>query len=270
MSNPWFRMYSEFSADPKVQMMDECNQRRLIMLFCLRCNGHVTLQDEEVTFLLRISNEDWQKTKALFITKGFINSENELTNWDKRQFASDSSKNRVAQYRERKKAEKSMSCNSEQDCNADVTLQKQKSNAIDTDTDTDTDTDKNHMSSGDDLLGEEGDEKSSLPCPYEKLRDVYHKHFPAGAKVLVLNDQRKRAMKQRWLEASKLQIAPFGYASVADGLSAWAEFFDVCRQSDFLAGRSPPTDPNRKAFVADMDFFMKPSSFAKCLENKYH
>ena len=89
MSNPWFRMYSEFSADPKVQMMDECNQRRLIMLFCLRCNGHVTLQDEEVTFLLRISNEDWQKTKALFITKGFINSENELTNWDKRQFASD-------------------------------------------------------------------------------------------------------------------------------------------------------------------------------------
>jgi hypothetical protein len=129
MANPWFRMYGEFATDPKVQMLSEAEQRRLTMLFCLRCNGHVTLHDEEVTFLLRISNDEWQVTKALFIAKGFINKDNEILNWDKRQFTSDTSKNRVAAYRERKK----------QDSNNDVTLQKQKSNAIDTDTDTDTD-----------------------------------------------------------------------------------------------------------------------------------
>jgi len=94
----------------------------LTMIFCLRCNGLVTLQDSEVTFLLRISNDDWLATKALFVDKGFINKSNEVLNWDKRQFSSDTSKNRVAAYRERKK----------NDSNSDVTLQKQKSNAVDT------------------------------------------------------------------------------------------------------------------------------------------
>lgn len=89
MSNQWFRMYAEFATDPKVQMMSEANQRRLAMLFCFRCNGDVTLHDDEVTFLLRVTSEEWQVTKALFIEKGFIDKHNNLLNWDKRQFASD-------------------------------------------------------------------------------------------------------------------------------------------------------------------------------------
>jgi hypothetical protein len=103
MANPWFRMYSEFATDPKVQMMSELEQRRLLMIFCLRCNGHVTLQDEEVTFMLRISNDDWANTKKLFMSKGFINNDNEVMNWDKRQFVSDSSAERVARHRDKKR-----------------------------------------------------------------------------------------------------------------------------------------------------------------------
>jgi hypothetical protein len=103
MANQWFRMYSEFANDPKVQMMSEVDQRRLVMLFCFRCNGDVTLQDEEVTFQLRISNEEWGRTKALFIQKGFIDSGNNIINWDKRQFISDSSAARVARHRDKKK-----------------------------------------------------------------------------------------------------------------------------------------------------------------------
>lgn len=123
MANPWLRLYSEFSTDAKVQMMSEPDQRRLIMLLCLRCNGDVTLQDDEVTFLLRISNDEWANTKALFVKKGFINDDNELLNWDKRQFTSNSSTERVARHREKKK----------QQCNVTV---------MPPDTDTDTDTDK--------------------------------------------------------------------------------------------------------------------------------
>lgn len=113
MANQWFRLYAEFSTDPKVQMLSESDQRRLIMLFCFRCNGHVTLQDEEVTFMLRISNDEWQVTKSSFIEKGFINNSNEIQNWDKRQFVSDSSAARVAKHREKKK----------QSCNVTVTPQ---------------------------------------------------------------------------------------------------------------------------------------------------
>lgn len=111
MANQWFRMYAEFANDPKVQMMSESDQRRLVMLFCLRCNGDVTLHDEEVTFMLRISNDDWSRTKALFISKGFIDSNNNVLNWNARQFISDSSAERVARHRAKVK----------QACNVTVT-----------------------------------------------------------------------------------------------------------------------------------------------------
>lgn len=84
-------------------MLSENDQRRLVMLFCFRCNSDVTLQDEEVAFQLRISNEEWQVTKAVFINKGFIDSDNSVLNWDKRQFVSDSSAARVRKHRQDKK-----------------------------------------------------------------------------------------------------------------------------------------------------------------------
>ena len=122
--NPWFRLYSEFATDPKVQMLSEANQRRYIMLLCLRCsNGDVTLHDEEVAFQLRISNEDWEATKAVLVAKGLIGEDNSPSAWDRRQYRSDSSAERVRRHRENKK----------QQCNVTVT-------APDTDTDTDTDT----------------------------------------------------------------------------------------------------------------------------------
>jgi hypothetical protein len=127
MANQWFRMYSEFATDAKVQMMSEVMQRRYLMLMCLRCsNTLVTLQDEEIAFQLRIGNEELAETKALFIKKGFIDSGWNLLNWEKRQFASDSSAARVAKHRALQK-EKQKS-----DGNDDVTLQKQQANALDT------------------------------------------------------------------------------------------------------------------------------------------
>jgi len=132
MANPWFRMYAEFANDAKVQMLSESMQRRYIMLMCLRCsNSLVTLQDEEVAFQLRISNDELAETKSLFISKGFIDLSWNLLNWEKRQFASDTSKARVAKHRSLLKEKQNPASNT------DVTLQKQKSNALDTDTDTD-------------------------------------------------------------------------------------------------------------------------------------
>jgi len=118
-SLPWFRMYSEFAIDPKIQMLSEVTQRRYLMLLCLRCsNDTVTLHDDEVAFQLRISNEDYLETKSLLISKGLIDDDNKPTAWDKRQFTSDSSAARVARHRKNKK----------QACNVTET----KSNAIDT------------------------------------------------------------------------------------------------------------------------------------------
>lgn len=126
---PWFRMYSEFATDPKVQMLSEADQRRFIMLLCLRCgNGDVTLHDDEIAFQLRISNDEWAATKAVLVSKGLIDDESSPIAWDKRQYVSDSSAARVRAHRERKK--KAV----KQECNVTVT-------PPDTDTDTDTDID---------------------------------------------------------------------------------------------------------------------------------
>lgn len=104
----WFRMYAEFASDPKVQMLSECYQRRYLMILCLRCsNGDVTLQDTEVAFQLRIDVTEWEQTKAVFVEKNMIDECNQPTAWDKRQFASDSSAERVAKHRANKKE----SCN---------------------------------------------------------------------------------------------------------------------------------------------------------------
>lgn len=104
MSQQWFRLYAEFATDPKVQMMSEVMQRRLIMLFCLRCSDvTVTASDDEIAFQLRISVEELAETKALFIAKKFIDNAWNIVQWDKRQFASDSSAARTRAYRDRKR-----------------------------------------------------------------------------------------------------------------------------------------------------------------------
>ena len=128
MANPWFRLYSEFAHDPKIQMLPEAMQRRYVMLMCLRCSETLeTLHETEIAFQLRLSEAELIETKQLFINKNFIDKHWNLLNWDKRQFVSDSSTMRVRKHRNNKK----------QPSNDGETLQERPSNAIDTDTDTD-------------------------------------------------------------------------------------------------------------------------------------
>jgi hypothetical protein len=94
-------MYHEWDSDPKVQSMAEVMQRRLCMLFCLRCKEE-TLQEHDRAFHWRISPQELAETKSLFMQKGFIDDEWNLLNWDRRQFISDSSTERVRRFREKK------------------------------------------------------------------------------------------------------------------------------------------------------------------------
>jgi len=150
MAFSWFRFHSEFLTDPKVQMLSEPDQRRFIMLLCIRCsNGHVTLHETgkmlhetntalhetKVAFQLRITKAQWCKTKANLMAQNLIDELGNPTAWDKRQYVSDSSTARVSKHRAKKKeATKEATKNMKRYSNGDVTPP---------DTDTDTDTDKN-------------------------------------------------------------------------------------------------------------------------------
>ncbi len=256
----WFRMYHEFAADAKVQSMPEAMQRRLIMLFCLRCsNALVTLQDEELAFALRITDPELAETKALFMRKNFIDAGWNLINWDDRQFVSDSSAPRVKKHREKKReeaeraAEEAIKLAEKQDCNVTVTPQNR--------TETDTETDQL-------LLSPETDDDVRR-CPSGTLVNLYHELMPLNPRVKVLTKARKSAIRSRWIEAASLDCKPFGYTTKSGGLAAWRTFFEVCAESAFLTGQAPAQN-GKPAFIASIDFIFSPAGFAKTLENKYH
>lgn len=99
MANQWYRFYSEFDHDPKVQTMSEAMQRRLVMLFCSRCREE-KITDMQRAFQWRITSEELAETKKRFIDLGFIDENWQLLNWNKRQFLSDSSTERTRRYRQ--------------------------------------------------------------------------------------------------------------------------------------------------------------------------
>ena len=106
-------------------------------------------------------------------------------------------------------------------------------------------------------------------CPADSIVALYHEVMPDNPRCKVLSAARRAAIRARWKEAAHLDCEPFGYSTRADGLAAWRRFFEVCAESDFLTGRAPGT-PGKPPFIADIDFLMSPSGFAKTLENKYH
>jgi hypothetical protein len=199
MANAWFRMYSEFVTDPKVQMLSEADQRRFIMLLCLRCsNGDVTLHDDEIAFQLRISNEEWLNTKRILIAKNLVDDHGSPTKWDKRQYASDSSAARVARHREKKKKE----------CNVTVT-------PPDTDTDTDTEINKKTKT------------KKSKPDSWKKFFDAYPENKKGGTDASAWKAAQREGLEENDFEIMRTDVlarkraSPRWYTTYALGITRY-------------------------------------------------
>lgn len=243
----WFRMYSEFANDPKVQSMSEAMQRRLMMLLCLRCsNTLVTLQEDEIAFALRITDEELAETKTLFVRKGFVNSTWEIQNWDKRQFVSDSSASRVAKHRAKAKVE--VKTDDVTPCNVTVTPQIQNR--------TDTDTEIKALvasQAADDLPSHPDDLPAKPNCPHQEIIDLYHEVLPQCPQIRDWTPARATQLRARWNEDPKRQ-----------NLTYWRQFFEYVRTCDFLVGRS-----GQKPFFADLEWMTKSGNFTKIREEKY-
>lgn len=93
------------------------------------------------------------------------------------------------------------------------------------------------------------------PTPYQAIVDLYHETLPGLSQVYKLTDQRKQKIRALW-------------ADELDDLNCWKNYFISISHSDFLMGRSPPT--NGRSFIADLDFIINPTNFVKIAEEKYH
>jgi hypothetical protein len=102
-------MYSEIVDDPKVQMLPEPMRWRWVAVLCLRCEETLeTLQERQIAFRLRISETELSETKAVFLENGFIDECWGIENWNRRQFISDNSTERVRKYRQALKQDETL------------------------------------------------------------------------------------------------------------------------------------------------------------------
>lgn len=106
-------------------------------------------------------------------------------------------------------------------------------------------------------------------CPHEQLIALYHEVLPTCSRVREWTDQRKGYLRARWREKAKPNGSTQGYKTVEEGLAWWRKFFGYVGESQFLIGRTAARG-DRQPFVADFEWLIRPSNFAKIVEGKYH
>lgn len=253
MANQWGRLYYEWAHDLKVQTMTEADQRRHAMLLCMHIEGITDAADSDVAFYMRIGLEDWRQTKTVFIERGFLaeDGSNHLTNWERRQYKSDSSSGRVARHRQKKQV-----------CNVSETLQKRFTSVTNEtpddryktvsvtppDTDTDTDTE------------EEIEAKASIcqqaglaDCPQQAIVALYHEVLSELPPVKTWPPTLQANLRQRWREDRARQ-----------NLDWWRNYFQEVRKMDFLMGRT-----DKPWLGCNLAWLVSPKNMAKVLNGQY-
>jgi len=140
-TNPWFRMYSDFIYDEKIEFLAFEDQRHFVFLLCMKNLGLLdkeypseAMRERVIAKRLGLVGEALIGAKTRLLEACLIDEDWQPTAWDKRQFVSDADEShaeRQRRYRERQKMKRYG------DVTRDVTVTR-----ADTDTDTDTDTEQ--------------------------------------------------------------------------------------------------------------------------------
>ena len=103
---PWFRLYSEFATDPKIQILEFDEQRHFVMLLCLKGNGTLDADAPSLEYRNRliakglgVSVVQADLIRAKLVESGLISDDWQPLKWHERQFVSDRSTDRVRKHR---------------------------------------------------------------------------------------------------------------------------------------------------------------------------
>ena len=105
MANPWFRLYSEFASDPVVQSLAFEDQRHFVVILCLKCTGLLDRKADAkkrellVCRGLGLDLSTAAEVKRRLVEVGIVDKFWQPINWNKRQYVSDHSGERVRKYR---------------------------------------------------------------------------------------------------------------------------------------------------------------------------
>jgi hypothetical protein len=102
------------------------------------------------------------------------------------------------------------------------------------------------------------------PCPHSEIINIYHEVLPELPRVVSWNKTREGYLKQRWRQ----MFIEFECKDTEDGLDWFRnDFFVFVKGSKFLTGKVVSKD--RKPFLADLEWMIKPTNFTKIIERKY-
>ena len=102
------------------------------------------------------------------------------------------------------------------------------------------------------------------PCPHSEIINIYHEVLPELPRVVSWNKTREGYLKQRWRQ----MFIEFECKDTEDGLDWFRnDFFAFVKGSKFLTGKIVNKD--RKPFLADLEWMIKPTNFTKIIERKY-
>lgn len=110
MALPWFRMYTEFATDPNIQCLAFEDQRHYIVLLCLK--GSEVLdkeyQDSDqrervIRRVLGLDTDAADEARKRLMRANLIDLKWNPLAWDKRQYKSDVSTERVKKFRQKRR-----------------------------------------------------------------------------------------------------------------------------------------------------------------------
>lgn len=231
-ANPWFRMYSDFMFDEKIEFIAFEDQRHYVFILCMKNAGLLDKEYAQPGMLERIVakrlglfGESFEAARKRLVDADLIDASFQPIAWDKRQFLSDTSAERTKAYRDRMKR------------HSDVTVTVQEA-------ETDAETE------------EDSSQKVSTLCPHQSIVDLYHQLIPTARRVKEWTPARQQALRARWREKEDRQT-----------LEWWTKFFGYVAKSEFLSGRTQA--PGRKPFELSLDWLCKSANFVKVLEGAY-
>lgn len=132
----WFRFYSEALDDPKVQRLPPHLFKAWVNMLCLASSNNGKLPSvDDIAFRLRLSVQDAEQQVTELVLAGLLDVTlhgTEPHNWNRRQFVSDSSTERVRKHRRN---------NAETQCNVSETAIETAPEQIQSRADTETDSD---------------------------------------------------------------------------------------------------------------------------------
>ena len=132
---PWFRCYSEIRHDPKVMTLEPAERWLWVALMAMASDsperGVLLISDNmparvaDIAFEARVPEEMVEKCLAYFLERDMLKQRPDGAYWlpkfQKRQFASDNSRERVARHRAKRAKEQLFP--DQEPCNADVTVE---------------------------------------------------------------------------------------------------------------------------------------------------